>query len=85
MISLEDVFKIIQTLPYNLKELKKILPGSKANITIRNFPETVAKIRKKTKIKDGGDQYLFFTTDCHNKHVIIIVKKFNKPQNILFI
>ena len=53
-------FRIIQTLPYNLKELKKILPGSKANITVRNFPETVAKIRKKTKIKDGGDQYLFF-------------------------
>jgi len=68
-------FRIIQTLPYNLKELKKILPGSKANITVRNFPETVAKIRKKTKIKDGGDQYLFFTTDCRNKHVIIHCEK----------
>ncbi len=68
-------FRIIQTLPYNLKALKKILPDSKANITVRNFPETVAKIRKKTKIKDGGDQYLFFTTDCYNKHVIIHCEK----------
>jgi len=68
-------FQIMQTLPYNLKELKKILPGSKANITVRNFPETVKKIRKKSKIKDGGDHYLFFTTDCHNKHVILICKK----------
>jgi len=68
-------FRILQTLPFNLKELKKILPGSKANITVRNFPETVAKIRKKSKIKDGGDHYLFFTTDCHNKHVILVCKK----------
>lgn len=68
-------FRILQTLPFNLKELKKILPGSKANITVRNFPETVEKIRKKSKIKDGGDHYLFFTTNCHNKHVILVCKK----------
>ena len=68
-------FKILQTLPYNLKELKKILPDYKANITVRNFPETVKKIRKKSKIKEGGDHYLFFTTDCNNKHVILVCKK----------
>ena len=68
-------FRILQSLPYNLKELKKILPDSKANITVRNFPETVKKIRKKSKIRDGGDHYLFFTTDCHNKHIILVCKK----------
>jgi len=68
-------FKIIQTMSYNLKELKKSFPFTKANITIRNFPETVAKIRKKTKIKEGGDQYLFFTTDCKDKHIIIHCEK----------
>ena len=47
---------------YNKKEIKKYLKENKANITTRNFPETVAQIRKKTKIKDGGSQYLFFTT-----------------------
>ena len=47
---------------YNKKEIRKYLPENKANITTRNFPETVAQIRKKTKIKDGGSQYLFFTT-----------------------
>ncbi|MGB5317913.1 THUMP-like domain-containing protein, partial [Eudoraea sp.] len=36
---------------------------SKANITIRNFPESVDKIRKKTKIQDGGKDYLFFIRD----------------------
>ena len=68
-------FKVIRTLSYSLKELKKQIPTSKANITVRNFPETVAKIRKKTKLKEGGDHYLFFTTDCNNKHVILICEK----------
>ena len=68
-------FKIIESLPYNKKELKKRLPTKKANITTRNFPETVAKIRKNTGIKDGGNQYLFFTTDCNNKHIILLCEK----------
>jgi hypothetical protein len=57
---------------YNKKEIKKYLKDNKANITIRNFPETVAQIRKKTKIKDGGSQYLFFTTVDNNKHIVLI-------------
>ena len=44
-------FKIIESLPYNKKELKKRLPTNKANITTRNFPETVAQIRKNTESK----------------------------------
>jgi 16S rRNA G966 N2-methylase RsmD len=57
---------------YNKKEIKKYLKENKANITVRNFPETVAQIRKKTKIKDGGSQYLFFTTVDNNKHFVLI-------------
>ena len=61
-------FKIERILPYDKKQLKRI---TNANITTRNFPETVAQIRKKTKIKDGGNQYLFFTTN-HKKELIVI-------------
>ena len=68
-------FEIIQIIPYNTKEIKKHIPSLKANITTRNFPETVAQIRKKTKLKDGGDQYLFFTTDNNNKHIVLVCKK----------
>lgn len=68
-------FKIINQLSYNLKELKKLLHLAKANITVRNFPETVAQIRKKTKLKDGGNCYIFFTTDYHDKHIILICEK----------
>lgn len=68
-------FEIIQKIPYNTKEIKKYIPSFKANITTRNFPETVAQIRKKTKLKDGGDQYLFFTTDSSNNHIVLVCKK----------
>ncbi len=68
-------FKIIKQLPYNLKEFKKIIPSKKANITVRNFPETVAQIRKKTSLKDGGDSYFFFTTDLNNKHIVLVCEK----------
>lgn len=57
---------------YNKKEIQQNLKDNKANITTRNFPETVAQIRKKTKIKDGGSQYLFFTTVNNNKLKVLI-------------
>ncbi|MDG3581608.1 class I SAM-dependent methyltransferase [Galbibacter sp. CMA-7] len=68
-------FIIKEILPYNKKILKKALPGNKANITTRNFPESVAQIRKKTGIKDGGDIYLFFCTNFNNEKIVISAKK----------
>lgn len=69
-------FKIEKTIPFNKKELKKEAI-KKANITIRNFPETVQQIRKKFNIKDGGSLYLFFTTDIDDNKVVIICTKAN--------
>ena len=68
-------FIIIHNIPYNKKKIKKLIPSKRANITTRNFPETVAQIRRKTKLKDGGDQYMFFTTDLNDKHVVLICEK----------
>jgi len=67
-------FKIEHILPYNKKEIKK-LALKKANITTRNFPETVQQIRKKLNIKDGGTIYLFFTTDIDGNKILIVGKK----------
>lgn len=67
-------FKILDALPYRKKELRKFV-GARANITTRNFPEAVAEIRKKFKIKDGGDDYLFFTTDLMGKLVVLSCAK----------
>ena len=68
-------FKIDKVLPYNKKLLKKEFMYIKANISIRNFPETVNQIRSKFSIKDGGDLYLFFTTNCNNEKIILVCSK----------
>jgi len=68
-------FRILQITSYDKKKLKRLIPSKKANISIRNFPETVAQIRKKTGFKEGGDLYLFFTTDLNDKHIVLICEK----------
>ncbi|WP_166381660.1 class I SAM-dependent methyltransferase [Polaribacter sp. 11A2H] len=68
-------FKIENVLSYDKKKLKKLVVENKANITTRNFPKTVAQIRKETKIKDGGNSYLFFTTHNTNDYIVISCKK----------
>lgn len=65
------IFKINNVLAYNKKRIKKQITESKANITTRNFPKTVAQIRKETKFKDGGNTYLFFTTNLNNELIVI--------------
>ncbi len=68
-------FEIKHTIPFDKKQLKKLIPTRKANITTRNFPQTVEQIRKKAGLKDGGNQYLFFTTDISEKHIVLICDK----------
>lgn len=68
------IFKIDKVIPYSKKNLKSI-GIEKANITIRNFPISVSEIRKKTKIKDGGDIYLFFTKSIFDHLIIICCSK----------
>jgi hypothetical protein len=69
------IFKIRNVINYDKKKLKKLLTEKKANITTRNFPKTVAQIRKETGIKDGGTSYIFFTTDNKNELKSIICSK----------
>lgn len=68
------IFKIEKIIPYNKKELKPF-ENQKWNITTRNFPLKVEEIRKKHKLKDGGEIYAFFTTDLNNDKIVIVCKK----------
>lgn len=67
-------FEIVSVHPYAKNTLKN-LKLTKANITTRNFPISVAELRKKHKIKDGGDVYLFFTTNLNSELVVLMCKK----------
>jgi THUMP domain-like len=69
------VFEIQKTISYTKSDMKQFLETKTSNITTRNFPETVEKIRKKWKIKDGGNQYCFFTTDANDNKIVLICKK----------
>lgn len=61
---------------FGKKELKTLLAGlQQANLTIRNFPTSVAELRKRLKLKDGGDSYLFATTLKEGEKVLIRCKK----------
>jgi len=70
------VFEVLNTWGNSkseLNELSKHLP--KANITTRNYPLSVEELRKKLKIKEGGDSFLFACTMANNQKVMIECKK----------
>ena len=70
------VFNILSVTTMNKKELKKALDGiDRANISTRNFPLSPEQLRKRLKIKDGGDVYLFATTTDDEEHVIYVTGK----------
>ena len=70
-------FVVERVTTMNKGELRKALVGiEKANIATRNFPLTVAELRKRLKIKDGGDVYIFATTTAEGEHVLLISRKY---------
>ena len=67
----------------NKRELKAALGGTgQANVSVRNFPMTADALRKKLKLKDGGDTYIFGTTTADSRHVLIICEKHHYNQTI---
>lgn len=65
-------FQIEDYCNFSKKDLKRMLAGiSQCNLTIRNFPSTVAELRKQLKLREGGDCYLFATTLSNGSHALI--------------
>jgi len=70
------VFEVVSTYGFSKSDLKVLTSSvKKANLTVRNFPLSVGDLRKRLKIKEGGDDYLFATTLCDNSRVIILCRK----------
>lgn len=69
-------FVIENTISMNKRELKEALKGiDRANIAVRNFPMSVADLRKRLKLKDGGDIYIFATSVANKGHRLFICQK----------
>jgi len=69
------IFEISKLVPFNKKILKQRLKLKKANITTRNFPKSVELLRQELKISDGGNDYLFFTTNLKNEKIVLVCRK----------
>lgn len=70
-------FSIERVTTLNKRELRQALADiEKANIATRNFPLSVAELRKRLKLKDGGDVYIFATTTAEGEHVLLISRKY---------
>lgn len=69
-------FLIEKRTSMNKRELKAALADiDKANITVRNFPMSVAELRKRLKLKEGGEVYIFATTIANEGHQLLVCRK----------
>lgn len=70
------IFQITGHCGLNKKEIKENLADlKKANLTVRNFPATVAELRKRLKLAEGGDTYLFASTLNDGKKILVRCRK----------
>lgn len=68
-------FKVSAMYDFNKKDMKRVQQLGKINITTRNFPLSVAKLRKKYKLKEGGTWYVFFTIVADNTKKVLVCQK----------
>ena len=69
-------FVITAVSSFNKKELRRTLSGiDRANLSVRNFPMSVADLRRRMKMKEGGETYLFAATDAHGSHLLFVCRK----------
>ena len=69
-------FAVTTVTSMNKKELARALKGiDRANVATRNFPMTAQQLRQRLRLQDGGDNYIFGTTDATGHRCLFICKK----------
>jgi hypothetical protein len=69
------IFEITGVCKPDAKEISEYVTDNKANLTIRNFPAKIDDLRKKWRLKEGGNFYLFATTLFNQKKAVVVTKK----------
>ena len=69
------IFEVVEVLGFSKADIKSVQSLGKANITVRNFPENVQLLRKRLKLADGGENYIFATTLNDSSKALIVCKK----------
>ena len=76
------VFRIGAVTTMGKRELRHALQGiDRANIATRNFPLKADQLRRRLKLRDGGDTYIFGTTLADGSHVLIVCRKADEQKN----
>lgn len=69
-------FIITEIIPFKSKEIKELnKKHPQINVSVRNFKLSAEELKKKLKVNDGGNEYLFGTTDKNNNAILIICQK----------
>lgn len=68
-------FSVVDTVRADRREIERKLPRMKANLTVRNFPMSVADLRKKLRLEEGGEDFLFATTGPDQSKIVVICRK----------
>ncbi len=75
------IFTVQTVTTMNKRDLCRTLQGiNSANIATRNFPLSVAQLRQRLKLADGGDTYIFATTLASDNHVLLVCSKTGLPK-----
>ena len=70
------IFRVNKQYGFGKKEMKEMTAEmKKANITVRNFPSSTNELRKRLKLQEGGDVYLFATTLSNEKKILVQCEK----------
>ena len=71
-------FRIEKVVPFSKQGQRELSALKKANVAVRNFPLSVAELRSRLKLADGGDHYCFFTTGPHDQKIVLICSKIGR-------
>lgn len=75
------IFKLQSILKPDAKLLRQVVPDGKANLTVRNFPQTVAELRKKLSLREGGSIYILATTLQNGDKRLLITQKVDQTHS----
>jgi hypothetical protein len=68
-------FTIEAVLRYDRKAVQQAIPSKKANVAVRNFPDSVDQMRQKLGLMDGGELFLFGTTDLEERKILVLGRR----------
>ncbi|MEQ1747460.1 MAG: hypothetical protein ABMA02_18670, partial [Saprospiraceae bacterium] len=68
-------FAIDAVVKYDRKAVREVLPGGRANVAVRHFPDKPEAVRQKLGLADGGEHYLFGMTDAAGRRVVVVGRK----------